>query len=196
MENQSNNLIPELADFRAELATFKQRLDDQQIVNDRLLRRSMKSRISPFITSSVVGDALGLLFSPVIFVALNRFGIHWTLGAVIVLMIILELLFNIYNYCRISRLFTRPTDLVTMRRDLLRFRHGERLWMIIGVPTGLILVAFLWWRMGAFSQFHIGLVFGIIGLVLGLATCFAVYRWEMRRVSQVERELDELSDKT
>lgn len=194
MENQSNNLIPELADFRAELATFKQRLDDQQIVNDRLLRHSMKFRISPFITSSVVGDALGLLFSPIIFVALNRFGIHWSLGAVIVLMIILELLFNIYNYCRISRLFTRPTDLVTMRRELLHFRHGERLWMIIGVPTGLILVAFLWWRMGAFSHFHISLVFGSIGLVLVLVGCYAVYRWEMRRVSQVERELDELSE--
>lgn len=194
MENQSNNLIPELADFRAELATFKQRLDDQQIVNDRLLRRSMKSRISPFVTFSVVGDALGLLFSPVIFVALNRFGIHWTFGAVIVLMIILELLFNIYNYCRISRLFSLPTDLVTMRRELLRFRHAERLAMIIGVPCALLCVAFLWWRMGAFSHFHISLVFGIIALVVVLATCFAVYLWEMRRVSQVERELDELSE--
>ena len=196
METQSNNLIPELADFRAELATFKQRLNDQQIVNDRLLRRSMKSRISPFITSSVVGDAVGLLFSPVIFVALNRFGIHWTLGAVIIIFILLELLFNIYNYCRFSRLFTRPTDLVTTRRELLRFRHRERLWMIIGVPCALLCVAFLWWRMGAFSHFHISLVFGTIALVLVLAICFAVYLWEMRCVSQVERELDELSDKT
>jgi len=35
-----------------------------------------------------------------------------------------------------------------------------------------------------------------IALVLVLAICFAVYLWEMRCVSQVERELDELSDKT
>ena len=194
METQSNNLIPELADFRAELATFKQRLDDQQIVNDRLLRRSMKSRISPFITSSVVGDVAGLLISPLMFVAFNRLGIHWTLGAIIVLMIILELLFNIYNYHRISRLFTQPADLVTMRRGLLHFRRDERLWMITAIPIILLWTAFLWWRMDAFSQFHIGLVLGTIGLVLGLASCFAVYLWEMRRVSQVERELDELSE--
>ena len=194
METQSNNLIPELADFRAELATFKQRLDDQQIVNDRLLRRSMKSRISPFITSSVVGDALGLLFSPVIFVALNRFGIHWTLGAVIVLMIILELLFNIYNYCRISRLFTQPADLVTMRRGLLRFRRAERLWKIIAILTIIIFVVVLWWQMGAFSHFHIGIVFGITGIILGFITSYAFYFWKMHRVREVERELDELAE--
>ena len=81
METQSNNLIPELADFRAELATFKQRLNDQQIINDRLLRRSMKARISPFIMTGVVGDATALLITPFMFVAFNRLGIHWTLGA-------------------------------------------------------------------------------------------------------------------
>ena len=194
METQSNNLIPELADFRAELATFKQRLNDQQIINDRLLRRSMKARISPFIMTGVVGDATALLITPFMFVAFNRLGIHWTLGAGFVILIILELLFNSYNYYRISRLFTQPTDLVTMRRSLLHFRRDERLWMMIAIPCVLLLVAFMWWRMGAFSHFHIGLVLGSIGLVLGLGSCIAFYLWEMRRVSQVERELDELSE--
>jgi len=194
METQNNNLTPELSELRNQLATFKQRLDNQQIVNDRLLRRSMKARISPFPLTSIITDGIALIISPLIFVAFNRMGVHWGFGAFIILMILIELCYNIYSYYHINKLFTQPNDIVTMRRGLLQFRRAERIWMSIAIPSILLWVLLVWWQAGALSHFQRGLVYGIIGLVIGLVACFSIYAWQMRRVRQVERELDELSE--
>ena len=49
METQTNNSnIPqnEVDELREQLALFKHRLDQQEIISDRLMRRSMNARIS------------------------------------------------------------------------------------------------------------------------------------------------------
>ncbi len=194
MKTQENTSIPDFSELREQLATFKQRLDEQQIINDRLMRRSMKARISPFQKTSIASDAMALVLSPILFVVFRKLGVHWGFGAFFVLMVLIELLFNIYNYYRISDLFTQPTDLLTMRRGLLSFRRAERLWMATAIPGIFLWLGLIWWQMGAFSNFHEGLIYGCIGVVLGLIVCFFFYTWQMRRVREVERELDELSE--
>ena len=52
METQTNNKnIPqnEVDELREQLALFKQRLDQQEIISDRLMRRSVNARISVFM---------------------------------------------------------------------------------------------------------------------------------------------------
>ena len=45
-EMAMENNIMEMERLRSELNTFKERLDKQQIVNDQLMRQSMKSKMS------------------------------------------------------------------------------------------------------------------------------------------------------
>jgi len=62
MENQiNNNPVPmdEVDELRQQLAQFKQRIDQQEIINDRLMRHSMNARISIFTRTSVILDAIG-----------------------------------------------------------------------------------------------------------------------------------------
>ena len=68
METQTNNSnIPqnEVDELREQLALFKHRLDQQEIISDRLMRRSMNARISIFTKTSVIADiAVLLMMSP------------------------------------------------------------------------------------------------------------------------------------
>ena len=93
METQKNNNTlheNEVDNLRQQLAQFKQRLNQQEIISDSLMRHSMNARISIFTKSSVISDAIGLLAMPLILLAFYKVGISWYLGLIILLAVIVE----------------------------------------------------------------------------------------------------------
>ena len=201
METQTNNNnIPqnEVDELREQLALFKQRLDQQEIISDRLMRRSMNARISIFTKGSVIADIFGLLMMPLIILALHMAGASWYMGIVIVIAIIAELAYNIVAHRKLNQLFTTDNDMLTVRRGLIKFKRNEHLQMLISIPLIFLWALALCWQLGAFSDDPTGrgAVFGAniaIGGSIGLLIAFGIYLWEMRRINRSIREIDELS---
>ena len=202
METQTNNNnIPqnEVDELREQLALFKQRLNQQEIISDRLMRRSMNARISIFTKGSVVADIFGLLMMPLIILALHMAGASWYMGIVIVIAIIAELAYNIVAHRKLNQLFTTDNDMLTVRRGLIKFKRNERLQMLISIPLIILWGFALCWQLGAFSDDPTanGAVFGAniaIGGSIGLLIAFGIYLWEMHRVNRSIREIDELTE--
>ena len=201
MENQTNKTTPlsEVDELRQQLALFKQRIDQQEIINDRLMRHSMNARISIFTKFNVFTDIIALIISPVIFIALSKIGVPWYFGAFILLLIVIELFHYTARHRQLQRLFTDGNDLLTVRRGLLCFKRKERIWMIIAVPLIILWLAALYWQQGLFSNELTGagirgIFMSAIGLFLGLLCCFGFFAWEMHRVNLSIREIDELSE--
>ena len=201
METQTNNNnIPqnEVVELREQLALFKQRLNQQEIINDRLMRRSMNARISVFTKTSVIGDLVVLLMMPLVFWVFSKMGVSWYLGLIVLLAVIAELAYNIIWHRRIQRLFTEGNDLLTVRRGLLKFKKAERLQMLISLPLLALWALALCWQLGVFADNPTGRVAAIgiragIGFFIGSLIVFCGYFWEMRRVNHSIREIDELS---
>lgn len=201
METQTNNNnIPqnEVDELREQLALFKQRLDQQEIISERLMRRSMNARISIFTKTGVIADIVVLLIMPLVFWAFSKMGASWYLTLILLLGVIVELAYNITCHRRIQRLFTEGNDLLTVRRGLLKFKKGERLQMLISIPLIALWALALCWQLGVFadnptaSVAAIGIRVGI-GFFIGTLIVFCGYFWEMHRVNRSIREIDELS---
>jgi ABC-type multidrug transport system permease subunit len=189
METQNNNNTlheNEVDNLRQQLAQFKQRLGQEEIISDRLMRHSMNARISIFTKSSVISDAIGLLSMPFILLAFYKVGISWYLGLIILLAVIVEFIYNVICHRKRQRLFTSDNDLLTVRRGLLKFKRAERVQMLIAVPFILLWVLVYYWQTG-------GLIASAVGIFFGLIICFGFYSSEMRRVNQSVREIDELA---
>ena len=199
MGTQTNNTpMNEVEELRQQLALFKQRLDQQEIVSDRLLRRSMNARLNIFTKTSVIMDVIGLLVMPIILIALHAIGVPWYLGTFVLLGVVIELSCNIVKHRQLQRLFADGNDLLTVRRGLLRFKRTERLWMLIAVPLLIVWLLAFYWQQGIFTgeltgAAATGLVISAIGVFFGLLFCFAFFAWEMHRVNLSIREIDELS---
>lgn len=201
METQTNNSnIPqnEVDELREQLALFKHRLDQQEIISDRLMRRSMNARISIFTKTSVIADIAVLLMMPLVFWVFSKMGISWYLGLIVLLGVIIELAYNIICHRRIQQLFTEGNDLLTVRRGLLKFKKAERQAMLISLPLITLWALALCWQLGVFadnptaSVAAIGIRVGI-GFCIGTLIVFCGYFWEMHRVNRSIREIDELS---
>ena len=201
METQTNNnTLPEneVDNLRQQLAQFKQRLNQEEIISDRLMRHSMNARISIFTKSSVIFDAIGLLVMPFILLACYKAGISWYLGLVILLAVIVEFIYNIICHRKLQRLFTSGNDLLTVRRGLLKFKRAERVQMLIAVPFIILWVLAFCWQSGIFdhelsSSGSKGLVVSAVEIFFGLIICFGFYFCEMHRVNQSVREIDDLA---
>ena len=65
MENQNFNL-QELEELRSQVAEFKNRMEQQEIVSQQLLKRAMTAHVSWFKNFNVWADIICLCFMPVL----------------------------------------------------------------------------------------------------------------------------------
>ena len=192
MENQNNNL-QELDELRSQVAEFKNRMEKQEIVNQQLLKQAMTANVSWFKNFNVWADVVCLFFMPVLALFLQRIGCSW--GPFIMLLIILigELIFNIWNTRSISTKYLMSDDVLTSRQRLIKFKQRERWQTMIEVP---LLVLWVFWihfdGPGRTSQDQTEWVIRfIIAFVIGLGIGFYIYYREMRSLNKAIKEIDE-----
>ena len=194
--NQEQDNMQELESLRQQVKMFKERMDQQQIVNDRLLRNSMKSRVSWIKQTNGWISAFGLLIMPILaFLAHYGLGMQWAPVVVLCLALVLEAIFNFWQIHSISASMFATSDLLTVRRQMLTFKRREQLQMLIEVPL-LILWGF-WAFLTADSREDFQGVMSagaVIGGCIGLVVAFVLFFFEIRTLNKTVHELDEFTN--
>jgi len=192
MENKINNL-QELEELRSQVAEFKNRIEKQEIVSQQLLKQAMTAHVSWFKNLSVWTDIICLFFMPVVALFLQRIGCSWGPFIVLLIIIIGELIFNIWNTQSISTKYLMSDDVLTSRQRLLKFKQREKWQTVIEVPMLVLLVVWIYFDgPGRTSQNQTEwAVRFIITFVIGLAIGFYIYYREMRSLNKAIKEIDE-----
>ena len=192
MENLNNNL-QELEELRSQVAEFKNRMEKQEIVSQQLLKQAMTAHVSWFKNLSVWTDVICLFFMPGVALFLQKIGCSWSPFIVLLIILISELIFNIWNTRSISTKYLMSDDVLTSRQRLLKFKQRERWQMVIEVP---MLVLWVFWVYfdgpGHTSQNQTEwAVRFIIAFVIGFGIGFYIYYREMRSLNKAIKEIDE-----
>ena len=197
MENQNFNL-QELEELRSQVAEFKNRMEQQEIVSQQLLKQAMTAHVSWFKNFNVWADIICLCFMPVLALILRGIGCSWAPFIVILIILIGELIFNIWNTRSISTKYLMSNDVLTSRQRLLKFKQREKWQMVIEVP---LLVLWVFWVYfngpGHTSQNQTEWAIRfIIAFVIGFAIGFYIYYREMRSLNKAIKEIDEFDKST
>ncbi|MBQ8065226.1 MAG: hypothetical protein IJ200_06180 [Prevotella sp.] len=192
MENQNNNL-QELEQLRSQVAEFKNRLEQQEIVSERLLKQAMSGHVSWFKKLNVWADVVGLCLMPLVALFMREIGSSWAPFITLLVFLIGELIFNIWNTRSISSQHLMSNDVMTSRQRLLRFKQREQWQTVIEVP---MIVLWLVWQYfdvaGSTSHNQTEMTVWFISvLVMGLAIGFYLYYREMRSLSKAIKDIDE-----
>ena len=192
MENQNNNL-QELEQLRSQVAEFKNRLEQQEIVSERLLKQAMSGHVSWFKKLNVWADVVGLCLMPLVALFMREIGCSWAPFITLLVILIGELIFNIWNTRSISSQHLMSNDVMTSRQRLLRFKQREQWQTVIEVP---MIVLWLVWQYfdvaGSTSHNQTEMTVWFISvLVMGLAIGFYLYYREMRSLSKAIKDIDE-----
>ena len=199
MENQNDNL-QELEELRSQVAEFKNRVEQQEIVSRRLLREAMKGHVSWIKQMSIWCSVGELVILPFLVYALRSIvGVSWLPIIVVGLVIVGEAVFNFWNVSTIRDKHLAVDDVLSAQQRLITFKRREKLYTF-----GILPVIFLWVVWLLFDVYHgtdipfpssdrLLVDFVVIGITLAVLS-YVFYR-EMRSLNKAIKDIDEFREK-
>jgi len=199
MDNQNNNL-QELEELRGQVAEFKKRIEQQEIVSHRLLKEAMKGHLSWIKRMGFWGSVAELALLPLIVYFLKSIaGGSWLPIIVLAIAIGFEAFFNFWNVSTIRDNYLAANDVISTQQRLRTYKRREKLYTYIVIP--ILLLWIVWFLFDAYSakgipfaSFEIWLRhFPVIAIIL--AIFFYIFYREMRSLNKAIKAIDEFVGK-
>ncbi|MGM9674596.1 MAG: hypothetical protein ACI3X9_03915 [Bacteroidaceae bacterium] len=185
----------ELQEMRQQIAILHKKLDEQEIVNSKLMKHVIKNRID-IINRQTLGSYASALFTIIIFPFLHYAqGFSWPLVASTILMM-LVCIFATWYYHRPINARLASQDMATVAKTITTLKRRYHNWIWYVTPT--MLIPWLSWFLWEHSS-HFGLqgwnkllvcipvvVGGLVGLLIGLHMHRKVVNACNEIISQIE----------
>ena len=197
MENQNN--LQELEQLRSQVAEFKSRMEQQEIVNQRLLKQAMTGHVSWIKQMSVWGGVVDLALVPLtVYLSKNIVGVSWLPIIALCTMMVFEAFFNFWNVSTIRDKYLAANDVINTQQRLRTYKRREKIYTFIVIPFLLL------WLVWLFFEVYSGkgipfpstdrLIFDFAVIAIILAICFYVFYREMLSLNKAIKEIDEFAN--
>lgn len=191
----------ELDEMRQQMAILKNKLDDQTIVNDRLIRRAVKNSVSTinkrYIVISIIAFAM-IPYGYWAFVKLN--GLSISLWIAMSVMMLAVVGFCIYNGREMRRRDFTSGNLLDTKRKALAAKRRDNNWLWFGIPMATAWAVWVGWEMaqklGADFKFFIPffIICSVGGIILGMTVHFRTQRHFRDIIEQIE-DIEDIENK-
>ena len=191
----------ELEELRSQVAEFKKRVEQQEIVSRRLLREAMKGHVSWIKQMSIWGSVGELAILPFLVYALrNIVGVSWLPIIAVGLMLVGEAVFNFWNVSTIRDKHLAVDDVLSAQQRLITFKRREKLYTFGILPFIFLCVVWLLFDVyygtdiPFFPSSERNLVYFVV-IVIVFALLFYVFSREMRSLNKAIKDIDEFAGK-
>ena len=199
MENQNNNL-QELEELRSQVAEFKNRMEQQEIVSRRLSKEAMKGHVSWIKQMNIWGGVGELVILPLLVYVLRYIaGFTWLPIIALCIVMAIEAAFNFWNVSTIRDKHLALDDVLSVQQRLITFKRREKLYTF-----GILPFLLLWLVCIPFGFFHDTdipfpssdrLVVYCVLIVITSAVLSYVFSREMRSLNRAIKAIDEFAGK-
>ena len=192
-----NNNDFEFENMRQQMTTLKNKLNQQEIINDRLIRHSMRNEVNTINRHYNIIMILGILMVPYfywVFIKLSGFSMAFWIGSSIFMLICVGATF--YNSRKISDPDMMSHSLVEARQKVASAKKFDADWQKFGIPA--VILWFGWFMYECYQIqggdidnpfFWGGCVGGIIGAIAG-------YKYHFKTQRQYQDIIDQIEDIT
>ena len=184
----------QLEEMRQQLTTLKQKLNEQEIVNERLMRKSMKNTVNTINRRYYIIMILAVLMVPYgywVFVKMTHFSVAFWIASSIFMLVCGAATF--YNSRKISDPGLMSHSLVEARRKVASAKKFDANWQLIGIPLVILWLGWFFYEvyqqdndMFANGLFWGGCFGGVIGAVIGIMVHFKTQRQYQAIIDQIE----------
>ena len=204
MNTENNNIdqLDELEQLRAQVAEFKSRLNEQEIVNDRLLRNVVKGKVKSLRKLNYGVYFLGGFGFLIILAAFLLVNISvWPIITLGVLGAV-EAVFTFWNLNKISGV--SEMSVVDAQTEMTAFVKREKWLNILELPVVALII---YWAYQSSKEIVIpgdvpdDLVLAtgsgaIVGAIVGCGIVLYLFRKQFRMIRNIRKSIDDLRDET
>lgn len=181
-------------EMRQQMQTLKNKLDKQEIINDRLIRSSMKNTAGNIKRTYLMTIAVSILMVPYgywAFVTLSHFSIAFWIGTSIFMLVCGGA--TLYNKRNLNDARLMTNNLIDVRRRMACAKKFDSDWLFFSTPAVILWLS--WFMYEVYKQNHdllshplfwAGCAGGTIGAIVGLSIHFKTQRQYQKIISQIE----------
>ena len=193
-ENNTNDM--ELEAMRRQMNTLKKKLDQQEIVNERIIRKSMRNTANNIKRRYYAIMALTLLMIPytyVVFILNQGLSMAFWIGTSILMLLCAGATY--YNSLNVSNSNMMSNNLVEVGQNMARAKKFDANWLFFGIPAAIAWLGWLTWELYQLdSEAARYMIYGTIcGAVLGVILGF---RMHSKTQTQYQEIIDQIEDIT
>lgn len=189
-----------IEEMRRQMDILRNKLEQQQIVSDRMVRRSMKKSVVNINKRYLLISTLCLLMIPYgywAFVRLNGMSIGFWLVTSVLMLIVFG--YTYWNGKALRNDQLLDGNLLDAYRTVAQAKKRDHDWLRYGIPLGLLWIAYFCYESFRLSELlndgltrcYLGIISGLIGLAVGLKLHFRTqrnYREILEQIEEVTRE--------
>jgi hypothetical protein len=198
----TNNIdSKEMLEMKEQLSLLIKKLDKETIVNERMIRRSMKEKADRLNRRLIVESLVALIMIPFFICVLpNLSKVSMPFCIFSAGFFALGVLYDFYMYLRFRPQKFIEGNMIEVRRDTLNFKKQTLRWTYcIGIP---FLVVYIAWFVYEKMQYYQGeilkivLVSALIGFLIGGAIGINVFIKTLRTTDDILSQIEELEERT
>ncbi len=193
-QNPQNDM--ELEAMRQQLNTLKKKLDKQQIVDDHIIRQSMRKTANSIKTRYTIIMAISLLMIPYTYVIfVERLGISlafWIATAVFMLVCCGA---TYYNRLNVNIPNAMGRNLIEVSNRMARAKKFDANWLFFGIPAVIVWLGWLTWefyQLNAETAHY--MFYGIVcGGILGSIAGFRMHNKTQEQYQEIIDAIEEIT---
>ena len=196
-----NNTIDskELQEMKAQLELLTKKLERETIVNERLIRHSMKEKANTLRRNIIIESLVCIIMIPFFIWILPKISPHsMYFCSFSTAFMVLALAYNYYMYRKFHTKDFSEANLIEARKATLKFKQLTRRWTFcIGIP---FLMVFIPWFVYENAQVYKGemlelvLIFAAIGLLIGSVIGIYQFNKTLRTTDEILMQIEELEE--
>lgn len=190
-----NLYTDELGQMRHDMSELRSLLSEQQIVNERLMRRAMNSEMSKERRSMIFAILCAVVAVPVYYVMMPVWGVPLWFTLVTVIFLLTAAVASAYSARRLMKESLLTGDLLVVAKRINDYRRFSVNWLKFSIPFLVLwLIGFIYYasrgmnpemRMGFFCGSMIGVVIGVVAGVCQLMS-------SRRRLDRILKQIEEV----
>ena len=125
-----NNNLNELEQLKAEYETLKDRLDQQEIINDRLMKSAIQTNVDYFTRNRKTAMILYPIMAVLMYIYFDSMGI-WSLGLIIALLLAVCTFVELWLTRNTRQQVVENADLLTLSKNMQQLKTGYAIYVVI-----------------------------------------------------------------
>ena len=190
--------INEISEMREQLATLKKQLNNQSIINERLIKEAISQKISHINRSGVVFSALCAFYIPAGFVSFRMIGLSLPFCIATSLLFLIFLVGMIIGHHDLRNQTLHSGDLISTYKAVANTRKVYQNWRKWAVPLAVVWVAWGGYDIYTNVTQDVELlrtiaIAGSVGAIIGGYIGNIQHRKTLRATDEIMRQIEELN---
>ena len=183
----------EMDAMRQQMSTLKKKLDQQEIVNDHIIRQSMRKTANSIKTRYYAIMAISLMMIPYTYMVLvirQGISLSFWIGTAVFMLVCCGATY--YNSLNVNIPNAMGRNLIEVSHRMARAKKFDANWLFFGIPAVIIWLGWLTWEFyqldaeTARYMFYGIICGGIFGAILGFKMHFETQRQYQDIIDQIE----------